>query len=604
MHTKTYYRILSLLIVIQIAYLNDKITNNGIEFVYQQKLLLAEMFINVEFIIPFPSLPNSLDIQLANFSSMLEQSWNAYKYGSNLTYMNTNESSLNFDYLSGFVDKQLQLARQDLQDLRTDISETLMRNDSHERNRRGVPLIAFGALTAVTAGAGIACSIGSIFGACGGSTKNRDDIDFALQKLEENGNLWIEVQSKLNDKFYIVASQLKDVKQTQKQIVQTQKQQASTLNKAIDVINSNSRKLMACTQYFYARDQKLKLQTNLASSLLALNNEIKRYRIATYSYKLTILNSIMTMVNKFIHMALVPKQILDKILQSLATQQTKEDDRLTLAIPPSQILTYYETKLLTNVVVEDYGMLFRLAVPFASGSTALNLYRAITIPMPTNDTDGYASQYKTEADYIAIAESTRRIALLSQPEIDSCIGSSSFSVCTNGFSLETAEDTCLGALLIGNQFAALQNCNINTVKLPVKEKAKNLGNGKWLITSASEKFDMFLSEMKNNDPLKRQRLPGCKTCVIELQCGTKIETRFMELRADMFSCRNDSAVRIDGNLTDPLQHLFSKILSLNKMPHISTLTQAREQVIEKVQLELANVPDYHRKSFDRLDELT
>ena len=45
----------------------------------------------------------------------------------------------------------------------------------------------------------------------------------------------------------------------------------------------------------------------------------------------------MTMINKFIPMTLVPKQILDKILQSLATQQTGEDDRLTLAIPPSQI---------------------------------------------------------------------------------------------------------------------------------------------------------------------------------------------------------------------------------------------------------------------------
>ena len=367
MHTKTFYRILSFLLVIQIAYLNDKIANNGIEFVYKQKLLLAEKFINVEFIIPFPSLPDGLDIQLANILSILEQSWNTYKYGCNLTYMNTKKSSLNFDYLTGFVDKQLQLARQDLQDLRTDISETLMRNDSHERNRRGVPLIAFEALTAVTAGAGIACSIGRIFGACGGSTKNRDDIDFALQKLEENENLWIQVQSKLNDKFYIVASQFKDLKQTQKQIIQTQKQQASTLNKAIDVINSNSRKLMACIQYFYARDQKLKLLTNLSSSLLAINNEIKSYRIATYSYKLTTLNSIMTMVNKFIPMALVPKQILDKILQSLATQQTKEDDRLTLAIPPSQILTYYETKLLTNVVVEDYGMIFRLTYPFASG---------------------------------------------------------------------------------------------------------------------------------------------------------------------------------------------------------------------------------------------
>ena len=222
--------------------------------------------------------------------------------------------------------------------------------------------------------------------------------------------------------------------------------------------------------------------------------------------------------------------------------------------------------------------------------------------MPTNDTNGYASQYETEAEYVAIAESTRRIALLSQPEIDACIGSSSFSVCTNGFSLETAEDTCLGALLIGNQFAALENCDINTDKLPVKEKAKNLGNGKWLITSASDQFDMFMSEMRNNDPLKRKRLSGCKTCVIELECDTKIETRVMEIRADIF-CSNDTALRIDVILTDPLQHLFSKIPSLNEMPHISTITQAREQMIEKVQLKLATVPDYHPKSFQKLDKL-
>ena len=115
---------------------------------------------------------------------------------------------------------------------------------------------------------------------------------------------------------------------------------------------------------------------------------------------------------------------------------------------------------------------------------------------------------------------------------------------------------------------------------------------------------MFFSEMKNNDPLRRKTLPGSKTCGLELQYGTKIETRFIELRADMFSCRNNPAVRIDVKLTDPLQHLFSKIPALNEMPHISTLTQAREQVIEKVQFELANVPEYHRKSFHRLNELT
>ena len=102
------------------------------------------------------------------------------------------------------------------------------------------------------------------------------------------------------------------------------------------------------------------------------------------------------------------------------------------------------------------------------------------------------------------------MALLSQPQIDNCVGSSSFSVCINGFSLETAENTCLGSPLIGNQFSALQICNILTIKLPILEKAKNFGNGKRLITSSSKNFDPFLSDLKNTDHLKRTKLPGCQ----------------------------------------------------------------------------------------------
>ena len=153
----------------------------------------------------------------------------------------------------------------------------------------------------------------------------------------------------------------------------------------------------------------------MSSTLLALSAEIKSYRIATYAYRLAILDLVMTMIDKIVTVTLVLKDVLKKILESIATHQTKAKDRLTSAIKPSQILSYYETKLLTNVVVDDFGMVFRIAIPFASGSTALNLYRAITIPMPTNDTNGYASQYETEGQP---RRRTQKIALLYQPEID------------------------------------------------------------------------------------------------------------------------------------------------------------------------------------------
>ena len=109
--------------------------------------------------------------------------------------------------------------------------------------------------------------------------------------------------------------------------------------------------------------------------------------------------------------------------------------------------------------------------------------------------------------------------------------------------------------------------------------------------------------MRDTNPLNRKRLDGCKACVIELECGTKIET-FMEIRADMVSCRNDSVMRVDVNLAEPLRYLFSKIPSPNEMPHIATESQARQQIIEKVQLKMTKNSDYFRKSFDRLNVLT
>ena len=150
----------------------------------------------------------------------------------------------------------------------------------------------------------------------------------------------------MNDKMFIIADQLKDVKNCQRKIIETQKNHSEVLNKAVSLIRNNSRKLMACNQLFYARYQILQVQTNLIGSLSALLNEIKSYRTAVFSYKLTILNSVMTMVNKLIPMALLPRTALEEILEAVVIWLTKANELLSLAIPTNQLLPYYETKIL------------------------------------------------------------------------------------------------------------------------------------------------------------------------------------------------------------------------------------------------------------------
>ena len=92
--------------------------------------------------------------------------------------------------------------------MRTDFSETLMRYDTLNRNRRGIPLIDFGALAAVREETGFVCLIGTLFGPFIGLVDQRK---IGMILILQNKKLGIDFRDIFNDKFNIVASLLIDV---------------------------------------------------------------------------------------------------------------------------------------------------------------------------------------------------------------------------------------------------------------------------------------------------------------------------------------------------------------------------------------------------------
>ena len=114
---------------------------------------------------------------------------------------------------------------------------------------------------------------------------------------------------------------------------------------------------------------------------------------------------------------------------------------------------------------------------------------------------------------------------------------------------------------------------------------------------------MYMSTMRNNDPLTRAKLAGNQVCMIQLEHGTKNQTTYFEIRADMFSCHNATITRLDISLTNPLKLFLTKIPAIDNLPHMATIAQARQQSIKGIQLKISEVPEYQRFSFDKLDEL-
>ena len=117
--------------------------------------------------------------------------------------------------------------------------QTTKQTDNERTKRAG--LIALGAHTAVTTGAGIASSLGSIFGACGGSSRDLEDIHSALSQIKINNHRWAENKGKANSETDLIADQLENINSVQKRIIPTQKNHSMVLMRAVDIIQNNSR---------------------------------------------------------------------------------------------------------------------------------------------------------------------------------------------------------------------------------------------------------------------------------------------------------------------------------------------------------------------------
>ena len=116
---------LSLIVTVTILSSYCEYQNNGIEFVYQQKLLLAEKFIKVQFLVLLPKLNETIDEQIKHLTTTLSTAWSKYEFGCDLSNMSTNESSLDFELISKHVEKQLQAAKIDIGELQEELIETM-----------------------------------------------------------------------------------------------------------------------------------------------------------------------------------------------------------------------------------------------------------------------------------------------------------------------------------------------------------------------------------------------------------------------------------------------------------------------------------------------
>ena len=92
-------------------------------------------------------------------------------------------------------------------------------------------------------------------------------------------------------------------------------------------------------------NQQLIFNFDTVSSLLSMiHSSVKSYRSALFAFCMNISNSIPVLLKGHLPMSLIPMESLLAIMDCVSLRHSKAGDRLTLAIPASDLLSYYDSR--------------------------------------------------------------------------------------------------------------------------------------------------------------------------------------------------------------------------------------------------------------------
>ena len=138
------------------------------------KILLAEKFVNVQFLLPYPKVDIQLTESLDKVATELQHVANAgmLTYRCYLNFTNTSQNDFKVDWLLKETKKQISFADEDLNKIKHEVASFLKVTEIKKKqlSKRAVPLAVACAVglfgTGIMFGASDVCGILGIFGSC------------------------------------------------------------------------------------------------------------------------------------------------------------------------------------------------------------------------------------------------------------------------------------------------------------------------------------------------------------------------------------------------------------------------------------------------------
>ncbi len=99
-------------------------------------------------------------------------------------------------------------------------------------------------------------------------------------------------QNNTNEKFFLVATELRELEEGRKQMEKTQQSRWETTQEQLKILEKNINLIRNCDQFLYTKVQAEHYIEGVMAALQTIHAEVKTFRTALYSYKSNILLSL------------------------------------------------------------------------------------------------------------------------------------------------------------------------------------------------------------------------------------------------------------------------------------------------------------------------
>ena len=404
--------------------------------------------------------------EIANISATLQRHWTSIPGDCPELHARAIPDTETAQLLST-TERTFQETQDAIRQLNEELQNHLQSPVSHTRSKR------YAHLPAAAAGAGLLTigaqltsgCVAGVLGPCPNEhniASNRRKIQATIANLEASNQHWAQVQSDTNNQLFVLNQNVDQLAANQRTIQQNQQDNYGPPPKTR--LPDSPTVCIQCRSVqsiFFMRSQLNLLRNTLTSRLHLVHASLQAFRAALWSYQATILDAIPGLaVGLLAHVASFPPTLLLQILDSIHSQQARSNAHLTLALTLDNLLQYYETPLVTRAESTPEGLLLTVGIPLTSREMILDIFRAITLPMPLNSSSDPAAalMWQPETSLIAISHNHKEHALLPREQLDECKGPEAAAICQHGFPTTRKRDSCLANLFFHTAAEAAQVC--------------------------------------------------------------------------------------------------------------------------------------------------